>query len=435
MNRRRILQNLTNSFESYTKNGAEKIVRSRKYIPSSNFVEKNLANGRKVFDKKIVKKDNLLLLTYYQMLIQEVFSIRHPDRNTIINEMLNIFPHLIEYNNAVIYKFDLKDFYRSIDIEKILYEIKENKQLYLEEVSFLEKTLSKMGNLSPGLGIVNSLTEILGHKFDREIQFSFDNNPIFYSRYVDDCILVFDEPLEENDISKQVRCLVENVFGKNAKINPEKTCYLNLKKLNLEKSPEFDYLGYTFKYEIKGKEIGTLKFKFGISNKKIDKEKARIDKIIRSYGKNQNEHLLLTRLDLYYKRFVFLNHEKEKKYVWESRGISQTYREARKLIELKDNKFESSTLIKSTLDFFRGQFIIGLFKKHGFTIPKEVYNHIKNRKLISNLYKNKAVILHKNVGYSYCQLTKVLCDCGIAIDSSMSYRTLSKKFKNRVYNL
>lgn len=65
------------------------------------------------------------------MLIQEVFSIRHPDRNTIINEMLNIFPHLIEYNNAVIYKFDLKDFYRSIDIEKILYEIKENKQLYL----------------------------------------------------------------------------------------------------------------------------------------------------------------------------------------------------------------------------------------------------------------------------------------------------------------
>lgn len=34
MNRRRILQNLTNSFETYTKSEAEKIVRSRKYILS-----------------------------------------------------------------------------------------------------------------------------------------------------------------------------------------------------------------------------------------------------------------------------------------------------------------------------------------------------------------------------------------------------------------
>ncbi|MCF1627474.1 hypothetical protein [Tetragenococcus koreensis] len=46
MNRRKILQSLTTSFESYTKNGVGKIVSSRKLIPSTNFVEKNF--GKKL---------------------------------------------------------------------------------------------------------------------------------------------------------------------------------------------------------------------------------------------------------------------------------------------------------------------------------------------------------------------------------------------------
>jgi len=426
-NRREIIKELSEEFGSYTENKIEKIVRNRKFVPNTNFVEKTLTDNRIVFDKEKVSNDNFLLLSYYQMLVQTFFSIQHPDRNTIISEMLNIFPHLLEYNTVVIYKFDLKNFYRSIDIKKILGEIRINKQLYPEEVSFLERTFSKIKQLSPGLGIINNLTEILGHKFDKEIQYMFGLEAIFYSRYVDDCVLVFDKPLGENFIFEKVSKLVKETFGENVTINFDKTDYLNLTD-----SSHFDYLGYVFKYK---KNNETLNFQFGISDKKVKKEKKKIDKIVKSYIKNRNEPLLLTRLDLYYKRFVFLNQEKENRYIWEVRGISQIYSEARKLIQFKNNEFQSKALTNETLQFFQGKFIYGLFANYGVTPPKKMVNYIKNKKLISNLYQNRAVILHKNIGYSYYKLSKILSDCEVTINSSMSYRTLSKKFKNHIYNL
>lgn len=74
------------------------------------------------------------------------------------------------------------------------------------------------------------------------------------------------------------------------------------------------------------------KFKFGIATTKIEKEKGRIKEIVESFKQTLNLELLKIRIDNYYKRLVYFGATTGNKHVWQVRGISDSYKEAVKLL-------------------------------------------------------------------------------------------------------
>lgn len=146
-------------------------------------------------------------------------------------------------------KIDVQQFYPSIDHEKLLAtvrrRIKKKEALHLLTAALENPTVSERqggknakkskAGVAQGLSISNVLAEIYLHKFDQK--YKQDAN-IFYSRYVDDIMILCDAEFE---------CIAKDVIS-------------NLEKLSLEahiagpsgKSQQgsiedgFDYLGYKF---------------------------------------------------------------------------------------------------------------------------------------------------------------------------------------------
>lgn len=434
MNRQKIISRISEEYPNKTEESIKKLVRRRKKIDKKFFIVKKFKNDREGFDITQFNEENIILLTYYQHILKSAFKVKMPNRNYIIDELLNVAPYVDKYNEKTIYKFDLKSFYRSVDINLIIKKISQNQSLYLSEINFISSTFSTLDSLYPGIGIVNYMIEILGQDFDVIVKNIFKDSLVFYSRYIDDCILILDKHIEKSELEDRLSIEIKKNFGDEAQFNEIKTSYINL--LN---TARFDYLGYLFQYNIRGTQNGDTKysFLFGVAPNKIIKEKKRVEKIVSAYQRDLNEELLLTRLDLYYKRLVYLNRKEGFKKDWEVRGISQTYNEAKKILHWDKVKKEycSSSLTPETYSFFKGEFIEDIFGNLELEYPQIVKNQVMNGKFLANLSLNKAVILHQKVGYNYQTLYDLVSSLGLNVDTSMSYRQLARVYKKGIYNL
>lgn len=443
LNRKKIINQIAEEFPEKNRELIIKLISRRKTINKRYFVVKRFKNGRKGYDVAQFNLENRILLRYYQQILKYAFSIKMPNRNHIIGELLNIAPYVDKFRKRVIFKFDLKNFYNSIDVNKVLEKVSQSDFLYPDEISFIVNNFISFNKLNPGIGIINYMVEILGQDFDNVIRKIYKDNLVFYSRYVDDCVLIIDCPVDENEFKESIIKIVKEYFGESVDFNNDKCCFINLSgnfpaRINRIES-KFDYLGYCFAYQEILKQDGKIRtnFSFGIAEKKIIKERQRVKKIINAYSKSLDLNLLLVRMDLYYKRLVYINKQEGKKKTWEVRGISQTYSEAKKLIEW-DNKgksFSSKFLIAETLSFFKGDFIESVFNELSLDYPEEIKNRVSNNRYLSILYSNKAVVLHKNIGYKYKDLYDILKFLRVNVNSSMSYKQLVKIYMNKVYHL
>src|SRR5699024_7271258 len=57
-------------------------------------------NERLVYDVNNFNYYDRLVFQYHKKLLDEIFKIKYPDRNTIIDELLNIVPFLEDYQHA-----------------------------------------------------------------------------------------------------------------------------------------------------------------------------------------------------------------------------------------------------------------------------------------------------------------------------------------------
>ena len=99
--------------------------------------------------------------------------------------------------------------------------------------------------------------------------------------------------------------------------------------------------------------------------------------------------------------------------IFKVRGISDSYKEAVKLYTLDDKKFSSKFLNDETKKLLTGEFFLSIFNEtftniNDFEVQERkiikrarhtINNYYKNNKFISNLYKNKAIILIERIGY------------------------------------
>lgn len=429
MNRWTILREVSNK---YSKKISEllDIIESTDRIEKKYFSEKNIKD-RVVIDKKIFEDKDIMVLDYYQNLLRERFDIKFPNRDMIINELLDIMPYLFKYTKATVFKFDFKDFFRSIDILKILKLLEKESTLSFKEYKFIYNTYIQLPNISPGLGINNMLIEILGREFDEKVESLYHNNLIYYGRYVDDGILILDSSVTERSIRNNLMKVMKEVFGEKTTFNEEKVCFISLPS-RLDFNEVINFLGYSFSYDYRAPSIryqrDKKKFTFGIATTKLEKEMEKIHRIIDEYQSTHKQKLLENRLDIYFKRVTFYDQNDR---CWKSIGFSRNYEQIKKMIEfdkeLSKYKF-SPYLNQETEKFLELKFLEEQFSN----LPNQLVGQIKNQKFLSNLFHNKAVILNPKIGLNYARLSEYLRSCDIRISQRDSYQELQRRFIGRL---
>ncbi|WP_081332973.1 reverse transcriptase domain-containing protein [Staphylococcus equorum] len=378
--------------------------------------KQQLDKGKYMDKKNIISKEDNVHIDYVYKLIECCFDINVPDRNIIMKKLVNYLPHLSDIKNVTLIRFDIQNFFQSIDIKKFYKELKRNKKIRLKEVEYIENALKNQKVLYPGISISNIISEVLGGKLDIEIKKKYPEI-IFYSRYVDDFIIIFNEIIEEDKLVKEIKTIVEKTLGNSASIhtkNNEKYHYMTSR---VKEKHELIYLGYKFYFN---KDLKITHY--GISTEKIKKYKKILEKIMRNYSEDKNYHLFKERLDTFYKRSVFYGNRNSTK-TWFSYGISQNYKEL-KGISLKQIDSQTKKLLS-------GSILFDINNNNNIIEPKKLSNMINklinDKHFIKLFYKNKAIIFNSNIGLNNKQIEKLA--------TKINFQLQSNNYNEKVFEL
>ncbi|MCP1450337.1 hypothetical protein [Priestia megaterium] len=349
--------------------------------------------NRRIINKSSIPLAEQIILDYYKCILNFYGKINFPNRSYVMTELINIMPYLHLYKSYTIYKFDFESFFTHIDPSKSFKALCNIEGLRQEEINFFRKYTSGIREFLPGIGLHNSFVEISGQMFDAQVKAAFRSKGLlYYARYVDDCILILDEKVEESVVENYIYTAMKKCFGKDLKLNDEKTDYHNSE----DSSYTIDYLGYAF---YKG-QSSSSQYKFGISEDKLKKYKEKINLYILEYKDNKDVNLLSFKLEAFFKRIVYYGERKgDGKYRWQVRGISDSYKEIKRFMDS-----ESLNKITSDTSKFFNKFIADCFRKNKVEIPPKINNQLKNNKFISSFKNNKAVLLHRKIGLSPFEL-------------------------------
>ncbi|AJC25501.1 hypothetical protein IGX41_04790 [Bacillus velezensis] len=372
--------------------------------------------GKEVIDKYSISLEEQIVLDYYKILLNVNYNIKFPNRSYIMTELMNLLPYLHFYKYYTIYKFDFKKFFNNVSPAHSYKLLSSSTTLRLKELRFFEKYTKELDCYRPGIGLHNSLIEICGMRFDQEVKSKFKNRGLlYYSRYVDDCIIILDETSKRTDLEKIILKIMKKHFGKKLELNDDKTAFHSTNHTNYA----FSYLGYCFQ---KGQSWKS-KYKIGIDEEKLKKHVSKLNTIILEYGQTGNIELLSFRLELFFKRIVFFgDRNNDGNYRWQVRGISDSYKELKRFMH-KTNFDKQIT--RDTLKLFKEE-ITNCFKKNNIEIPPKINNQIKNNKFISCFKNNKAFLIHPKLGLNKEDLINHLSKFNEKNIESLSYNELAR---------
>ncbi|MCC4540506.1 RNA-directed DNA polymerase [Enterobacter hormaechei] len=275
------------------------------------------SNNKIIYTTAIVDDD--IVLAKLNSNIAKAYNLRQSDRHSIVKQVISL---LKEETPKYIYKFDISDFYESINPIVHCSKILENNFLSAESNFVLTeyiRVLEKMiiNGMPRGIGLSSTISELVMNSFDKQMK---SNQKIyFYTRFVDDILIFSTERINiKNEIIKFLpdglklnwkknkviavtpcRCYVKCICSK-AKCNcfDKRKC----KTVNAQ-IQNFDFLGYNFEFPELSFNKSSEKLKVGLSNKKTLKLKNRLYKSFRDYHNNGNYNLLENRI-----KFLTGNH-------------------------------------------------------------------------------------------------------------------------------
>ena len=376
---------------------------------------------RKVY---IANKIDKATLIYLSKRLNAEYNIVYPNRDKIMELSFNLIDSLPRLDNYTIFKFDFKDFFDSVDIKSVYDKYLEHSNLHSYEKELIIKISKKYKNCVQGLPTSNALIEIVSRDFDERVKAAFaEDGLVFYKRYVDDCILIFNRRIKRDILDKEIdKCRV-STLGKRVLLSPSKTSY----QTKLDGDATFDYLGYSFTRcywdKAKKEEQYYYYFKFGIAASKIEKYKMQLDAMFNAYGLDMNERLLLRRIQYYDSRIVFYNYDGSKyinKSTWDVRGIINSYRMLRRYVIFDDRNIKEGSanatypyrIQKDTYKFLKYY----VKEKRDFlsVVPqyllgKGCFDH----NLWSGFIKNKSIVFQPNIGWNNDLLNKRLTEIGV----------------------
>lgn len=374
--------------------------------------------------------ENVLCQCIKQVLDND-FRVKYPNRNKISRSLFDILSAVIQMTDFTIVRFDFKDYFNSISSEYAYKKIIANKISDRIMREIISDYCTKTKFAYAGLPTSNAIAEIIASEFDALVKQEFGElGVIFYSRYIDDSVLILNKHVDERIIRMKLDGILDAVFG-DKNINSKKRCktkfnrskYSFISRRTLMTTPvSFDFLGYEF--WLNTSSSGKPKIQYGITLEKRLKYRKRLEQIIKLYTDHsspdyQNTELLRHRVVAFTSREVYQS-TKNKTSVWKAKGFISNYGELRFLLGTKYLHPDTDTYLKTMIkDVFLQA---GLMP--GFIVDSDKLDSGYN--LYHNMKKNKTLLLVDGIGYDYKSLVNLCSQIGISnIEASGKKRTYS----------
>lgn len=347
-------------------------------------------NGRKI----CVPRDyeTALLLRRLNANIRHLTKVRQADRHYVVSCIKQICGNGLPF---VVAKFDIKKFYDSVNTD-VLREVCREKirtsdttRMMIDKFFDDLKTAGICG-VPAGLALSGTLSEVLLRNFDRVI--SASEGIHFYSRFVDDIIIIASPDLTDADLTTLVTESLPD--GLLINTDPEKKSFLLLPKGTSgmdDKLRSFNYLGYKFTISDTvalsnhDKTLSARKVIVDISPSKIKKRKTRFILSVKQYLRDGVQEDLIDRFLLINSGYTFYDRGSGK---WISSGLCNSY----PLVDFP------SAALKELAIYYRGIFSSPSSKLSGRLGLAPLLR--RNRKRIQYFDLNAHVKERKFVGFS-----------------------------------
>jgi len=379
-------------------------------------------NGKKRFIRRFIGEyspENILCQCIKQI-IDRVYKLEYPNRNKSIKLLFNTLCVLKNMSEFTIVKFDFKDYFNSVSSNYVFEKYIKDKLIDRTFLEIIEEFTKKTKYAYAGLRTSNIISEIIAKDFDEVVKRElFYKGLIYYERYIDDTLLIFNENIDQDQIETIINNALNIVFYDDkiitsirckTRFNSNKFKYISKRILN-NSSLNVDYLGYEFKITLLNNECNIM---YGITKEKQDKNNSRINKIIKYYTDIKspdynNMELLRHRILAFSSRCVYRT-KKYNSFLWKTKGFISNYSELRFLLE--------SNLIMPDTEYFLKNMINDGFARAGLSTPyfikgthgKAGYN------LYNNMNVNKTLLLVEHIGYNKSSLKKICYNIGIKIE-------------------
>ncbi|WP_306295300.1 antiviral reverse transcriptase Drt3a [Shewanella algae] len=231
----------------------------QKKISNKNFRFEVKKSKHKIKNKDVYSTGNSVESYFAEKQMQYNIKcaciVKQADRDMIVPQLKSI---LSDDFPKIIIKTDIKSFYESLNHKLLLEKLKKSNELSLTTRKIISRMLisykqesSLDKGIPRGIGVSAYLAELYMKRFDSVV--SKIENLIYYSRYVDDIILVVGRK-SENDINDIYNLLESELKKESLEINkdPVKTKkieYVFKHKKNERIEYDFDFLGYKFKFK------------------------------------------------------------------------------------------------------------------------------------------------------------------------------------------
>lgn len=250
-------------------------------------------------DKKIYYLDTAhphehLMVRHCSRVLKDLNNINVPDRKKLINLIKNILEDCTNSGNLNIHRFDIKNFFESIEKENIK-DVINDTRLNSNINSTLNSIYKNKNKMIRGISITSIIAEKYMEQFDKNIK--VNSKVLYYFRYVDDIFII----AKDNSDEHEIKLLVEENLPKGLRLNEGKHNFVIIRSSKLIKykvkkqnhagvffynknnSDVFiEFLGYKFLFDVESK----IKVNLGISESKKSNIKR---KIIRSFYKYKIE--------------------------------------------------------------------------------------------------------------------------------------------------
>lgn len=272
--------------------------------------------GKTVY--RLARHQDELVERKLRMNLKKCTSLVVNGRSQIVKNLKLLLEEGVPYR---IYRLDIRSFFESfqkkhvLDVVASIKNLSPHSRLLIEEL--LKSHAAIGGNGIPrGLSLSAVLSEILMQDFDQKVRWS--NNTFYYSRYVDDIIIVSSAREKVADFLTELCAWLPPGL----ELNPDKKDIIEAStRVEKENSVvaknllQFDYLGYQFlvknptKQQAGKTRDGELfrKAHVDIARKKIKRIKTRIIRSFLNYAKTNDWELLRDRVAFLTQNFSVYN--------------------------------------------------------------------------------------------------------------------------------
>jgi hypothetical protein len=234
--------------------------------------------------------------------IRQTLNRKQKFRSCICREIKTF---LKEGTKFRVYKIDIKSFFESITPVIVKKTLDDKGKISTHTKNLINIYLNEFDYFVPrGMEFSSTIAELVLEEFDEKL--IKDNRIIYYSRYVDDILIITCAGEEKNKFYNEV----EGLLPKGLKFNYNKKEIIDVAERkksggnqNGTEVAKFDYLGYEYRVidtflEPKDNSVKAKfrKVEINIASNKLKLIKTKISKALVYYGKNGNFEMLKARI-------------------------------------------------------------------------------------------------------------------------------------------